>query len=43
MSVTWLLCDFHIHTTYSDGALDLTEVIDLYGRHHFEINETLSR
>lgn len=27
-----LLCDFHIHTTYSDGVLPLTEVIDLFGR-----------
>ncbi len=27
-----LLCDFHIHTTYSDGALTLPEVVDLFGR-----------
>ena len=27
-----LLCDFHIHTTYSDGALPLPEVVDLFGR-----------
>jgi 3',5'-nucleoside bisphosphate phosphatase len=26
-----LLCDFHIHTRYSDGALPLPEVIDLFG------------
>jgi len=27
-----LLCDFHIHTTYSDGLLSLPEVVDLFGR-----------
>jgi predicted metal-dependent phosphoesterase TrpH len=27
----YLLCDFHIHTTWSDGRLSLREVIDLYG------------
>jgi len=27
-----LLCDFHIHTTYSDGVLPLREVVDLFGR-----------
>ena len=27
-----LLADFHIHTTWSDGKLDLPEVIDLFGR-----------
>jgi hypothetical protein len=27
-----LLCDFHIHTTYSDGVLPLPQVIDLFGR-----------
>jgi hypothetical protein len=26
-----LLCDFHIHTTYSDGVLPLPQVIDLFG------------
>lgn len=26
-----LLCDFHIHTTYSDGLLPLREVVDLFG------------
>lgn len=31
-----LLCDFHIHTNYSDGALSLPEVVDLYGRHGFD-------
>jgi predicted metal-dependent phosphoesterase TrpH len=28
----FLLCDFHVHTRWSDGQLDLREVIDLYGR-----------
>ena len=27
----FLLCDFHIHTTWSDGALSVAEVVDLYG------------
>jgi predicted metal-dependent phosphoesterase TrpH len=28
----FLLCDFHVHTTWSDGRLSLREVVDLYGR-----------
>jgi 3',5'-nucleoside bisphosphate phosphatase len=28
----FLLCDFHVHTKWSDGRLSLREVIDLYGR-----------
>lgn len=28
----FLLCDFHIHTTWSDGRLSVREVVDLYGR-----------
>jgi predicted metal-dependent phosphoesterase TrpH len=28
----FLLCDFHIHTRWSDGELTVAEVIDLYGR-----------
>ena len=27
----FLLCDFHVHTQWSDGRLSLREVIDLYG------------
>ncbi len=27
-----LLCDFHVHSTYSDGELPLPEVVDLFGR-----------
>ena len=28
----YLLCDFHVHTTWSDGRLSLREVVDLYGQ-----------
>lgn len=28
----FLLCDFHIHTRWSDGALSIREVCDLYGQ-----------
>jgi predicted metal-dependent phosphoesterase TrpH len=28
----FLLCDFHIHTTWSDGRLSVREVVDLYGQ-----------
>jgi UDP-N-acetylglucosamine:LPS N-acetylglucosamine transferase len=31
-----LLCDFHIHTNYSDGKLSVAEVIDFYGHRHFD-------
>lgn len=31
-----LLCDFHIHTTYSDGSIELNKVIDLYGQAGFD-------
>lgn len=30
------LCDFHIHTNYSDGKLALPEVVDFYGRRGFD-------
>jgi hypothetical protein len=32
-----LLCDFHIHTTWSDGSVDLPEVVDIYGQAGFDI------
>lgn len=32
----WLLCDFHIHTSISDGRLPLDEVVDLYGAKGFD-------
>ncbi len=28
----FLLCDFHVHTQWSDGRLPLREVVDLYGQ-----------
>jgi len=31
-----LLCDFHIHTNYSDGKLSLPEVVDFYGQRGFD-------
>lgn len=31
-----LLCDFHIHSTYSDGHLSVPELIDFYGAHGFD-------
>ncbi|MDA8077304.1 MAG: PHP domain-containing protein [Nitrospiraceae bacterium] len=31
-----LLCDFHIHTTHSDGSVELDKVIDLYGQAGFD-------
>jgi len=31
-----LLCDFHIHTNYSDGKLTVPEVVDFYGRRAFD-------
>lgn len=32
----WLTCDFHIHTTWSDGTLSLDEVVTLYGEAGFD-------
>jgi len=34
--VRMLLCDFHIHTNYSDGKLTVPEVVDFYGRRGFD-------
>ena len=28
----FLLCDFHVHTQWSDGRMSVREVVDLYGR-----------
>jgi 3',5'-nucleoside bisphosphate phosphatase len=34
----FLLCDFHVHTRWSDGRLSLREVVDLYGKTgHFDV------
>jgi len=35
--MSMLLCDFHIHTTWSDGAVDLSEVVDIYGQAGFDV------
>jgi predicted metal-dependent phosphoesterase TrpH len=32
-----LLCDFHIHTNYSDGSVGLRKVVDLYGQAGFDV------
>jgi predicted metal-dependent phosphoesterase TrpH len=32
-----LLCELHAHTTWSDGALSLSELVDLYGRNGFDV------
>jgi processive 1,2-diacylglycerol beta-glucosyltransferase len=31
-----LLCDFHMHTNYSDGKLTAPELVDFYGRRGFD-------
>jgi processive 1,2-diacylglycerol beta-glucosyltransferase len=31
-----LLCDFHTHTTYSDGKLTVGELVDFYGQRGFD-------
>ena len=33
----WLFCDFHIHTTQSDGAHPVEYVVDLYGNNGFDV------
>ncbi len=32
-----LLCDFHIHTTYSDGSVELKRTVDLFGQAGFDV------
>jgi hypothetical protein len=32
-----LLCELHAHTRWSDGALGVRELCDLYGRHGFDV------
>jgi predicted metal-dependent phosphoesterase TrpH len=32
-----LLCELHAHTRWSDGALILSELVDLYGRSGFDV------
>jgi predicted metal-dependent phosphoesterase TrpH len=36
MHKQWLLCDFHIHSQYSDGSLELKDVVSLYGSEAFD-------
>ena len=40
LSNEMLLCDFHIHTTYSDGVLPLSKVVDLFGRSGHDVIAT---
>ena len=35
--MSMLICDFHIHTTWSDGSVDLPEVVDIYGQAGFDV------
>lgn len=32
-----LLCDFHIHTTFSDGSVELSQTVDLFGQAGFDV------
>jgi len=32
-----LLCELHAHTRWSDGALTLPELVDLYGTNGFDV------
>lgn len=32
-----LLCDFHIHTRYSDGSHDLRKTVDIFGQAGFDV------
>jgi hypothetical protein len=32
-----LLCELHAHTTWSDGYLTLSDLVDLYGRNGFDV------
>jgi predicted metal-dependent phosphoesterase TrpH len=32
-----LLCELHAHTTFSDGALSPSELVDLYGSAGFDV------
>jgi 3',5'-nucleoside bisphosphate phosphatase len=34
---TMLLCDFHIHTNYSDGSMELKDVVDIFGQAGFDV------
>ncbi|HYA26729.1 MAG TPA: PHP domain-containing protein [Thermodesulfovibrionales bacterium] len=32
-----LLCDFHIHTKYSDGSVEMRRTVDLFGQAGFDV------
>src|SRR5579875_3869200 len=32
-----LLCELHAHSTWSDGELSLRQLVDVYGRHGFDV------
>lgn len=33
----WLLCDFHIHSKFSDGTMKISQIIDFYGQKNFDV------
>ena len=37
MSERPLLCELHAHSTWSDGDLSISELVDLYGSHQFDV------
>jgi histidinol phosphatase-like PHP family hydrolase len=37
MRNTSLVCELHAHTTWSDGALSVTELVDVYGAAGFDV------
>ncbi len=37
MTTEPLLCELHAHSTWSDGALTIRELVDLYGRSRFDV------
>lgn len=36
MNGDWLLCDFHIHSKFSDGQLTIEQIVDLFGSNGFD-------
>ena len=37
MLMEWLYCDFHIHSTWSDGHLTIGEIVEMYGKTGFDV------
>jgi hypothetical protein len=33
----WLYCDFHIHSTWSDGVFSIDEIVNMYGKAGFDV------